>query len=80
LAQIRSGNAEEGRKNLIFALEQRPGDPSMLLDFGQLLISEGRQEEGKNYVRLSLIYADQLGLSFDRKAEAEAIAGKPAGT
>ncbi len=77
LAQIRNGNLEEGRKNLIVALEQRPGDPSMLLDFGKLLMTEGRSEEGKSYVHLALVYADQLGINFDRRDEAEAIAGKP---
>ncbi len=74
LAQLRTGNLEEGRKNLTIALEQQPADPTILLDVGQLLIAEGKADEGKQFIRSSLQYASQLGLKFDRRAEAEALA------
>lgn len=71
LAQMRCGDLEEGAKNLAVALEMRPGDPTLLLDYGQLLIAQKRLEEGKNYLQLALRYTDQLGLDFPRRAEAE---------
>ncbi|MBM3288882.1 MAG: hypothetical protein FJY92_01900, partial [Candidatus Hydrogenedentes bacterium] len=74
LAQVRAGDAAEARKNLTAALEMRPGDPTLMLDFGKLLIDQGEAEDGKTNIRLALQYAEQLGLDFPRKAEAEAAA------
>lgn len=71
LAQVRTGNSEEGRKNLTVALEMRPGDPTLMLDYGKLLIDQNQAEEGRNNIQLALRYAGQLGLDFPRKAEAE---------
>jgi len=76
LAEMRNGQLDQGRADLSYALELRPGDPTLLLDFGDLLIKQGHEEEGKRYVELALEYARQLGLDFPRKAEAERIAGK----
>ncbi|HRK34142.1 MAG TPA: hypothetical protein PLJ47_06060, partial [Candidatus Hydrogenedentes bacterium] len=71
LAQVRTGNLDEGRKNLIAALEMRPGDPTLMLDYGELLIRQNQSEEGKTHIQLALRYASQLGLDFPRKGEAE---------
>ena len=75
VAQLRSGNLEESRKNLSIALELRPGDPTLLLDYGLLLKAENRPDDAKRYIELALMYADQLGLDFPRRAEAEQIVG-----
>jgi len=75
LAQLRTGDIEEGRKSLTIALQLRPSDPTALLDFGQALIQSGKEEEGKAQVKLALYYANQLGLDFPRRAEAEKILG-----
>ena len=71
LAQVRTGNAAEGKKNLTVALEMRPGDPTLMLDYGKLLIDQNQVDEGKNNIQLALRYANQLGLDFPRKSEAE---------
>jgi Flp pilus assembly protein TadD len=71
LAQLRGGDLDAGRKNLSIALELRPGDPTMLLDYGQMLIARNKAEEGKQNIELALRYANQLGLDFPRRAEAE---------
>ncbi|HIJ72479.1 MAG TPA: tetratricopeptide repeat protein [Candidatus Hydrogenedentes bacterium] len=71
VVQLREGDLEESRRNLQAAVGLRPGDPTMLLDFGQSLIALGQEEEGKGHVRLGLRYADQFGLPFARRAEAE---------
>ncbi|MCC6152591.1 MAG: tetratricopeptide repeat protein [Candidatus Hydrogenedentes bacterium] len=76
LAQVRTGNTDEGRKNLTVALEMRPGDPTLMLDYGKLLIEQNQAEEGRNNIQLALRYADQLGLDFPRRAEAEQAIGQ----
>ncbi|NUM54714.1 MAG: tetratricopeptide repeat protein [Candidatus Hydrogenedentes bacterium] len=73
IAQVRTGNSVEGRKNLTVALELRPGDPTLMLDYGKLLIDQDQADEGKNNIQLALQYANQLGLDFPRKAEAEQV-------
>jgi len=54
----------------------RPGDPDLLLDYGLMLIAKGQKEEGLKPIKLALQYADQLGLTFDRRAEAEKAAAQ----
>jgi tetratricopeptide (TPR) repeat protein len=71
IAQVRTGNVAEGQKNLTAALEMRPGDPTLMLDYGKLLIDQNKADEGKTSIQLALRYANQLGLDFPRKAEAE---------
>ncbi|MCC6695801.1 MAG: tetratricopeptide repeat protein [Candidatus Hydrogenedentes bacterium] len=73
LAQFRAGDLEEGARNLSMALELRPGDPTLLLDAGNVLIAQGKAEQGRAYVQYAIQYADQLGLEFPRRAEAEQI-------
>lgn len=73
IALVRTGDVDEGRKNLMAALEMRPGDPTLMLDYGKLLIDQGQADEGRNNIRLALRYADQLGLDFPRKSEAEQV-------
>ena len=75
VAQLRNGNLEESRKNLGMALELRPGDPTLLLDYGLLLKAENHPDDAKRHIELALMYADQLGLDFPRRAEAEQIVG-----
>jgi len=75
VAQLRSGNLGESRKNLSTALELRPGDPTLLLDYGLLLKAENRPDDAKRHIELALRYADQLGLDFPRRAEAEKFVG-----
>ncbi|MBX7258085.1 MAG: tetratricopeptide repeat protein [Candidatus Hydrogenedentes bacterium] len=76
LALLRSGDLQEGQKNLGLALEMQPGDPTMLLDFGNVLLQTDKKEDGKKLIELALRYANQLGLDFPRRAEAEAALSK----
>lgn len=71
LAQMRTGDLEQSRKSLSAALELRPGDPELLLDYGQLLVAKGQKEEGLQHIRMAIQYADQLDVAFERRAEAE---------
>ncbi len=74
LAQLRTGRFDEAQRNLGFALELRPGDPTVLLDFGHLLAAIDREEEGRLHAELAIQYADQLDLDFPRRSEAEELA------
>ena len=71
LVHLRLGNLEASAKNFKLALLLRPADPTFLLDYGQLLMKQGKREDGLHHVSLSLRYSDQMGLSFPRRAEAE---------
>ncbi len=71
LAQLRTGDLEASAKSLSQALELRPGDPTLLLDFGKLLIEQDKSAEGLLHIQLALRYAGQLKLNFPRRAEAE---------
>ncbi len=73
LVQLKAGQLEESRKNLGMALSLRPVDPTLMLDYGQLLIELKLKGEGKNLIQIALKYADMLGIDFDRRAEAEEI-------
>lgn len=75
LAHLRTNNLEESRRYLQMALEMRPGDPTILLDFGNMLIQSGNREEGRRQIQSALRYADQIGVEFPRRSEAEQIAG-----
>ena len=72
LAQLRAGSLDEAQQNLGMALEMRPGDPTLLLDYGEVLIALGNGEAGRSHIVLALRYADQLGLDFPRRPEAVA--------
>ncbi|NIA15301.1 MAG: tetratricopeptide repeat protein, partial [Nitrospiraceae bacterium] len=76
VAQLRAGDLEQSKVNLTSALERRPGDPSLLLDYGQLLIALGDAENGYRHIESALKSTRILGLDFDRRAEAEAILAK----
>ncbi len=76
VAQLRTGDLEESNKNLSIALELRPGDPDLLLDYGLMLIAKGQKEEGLKPIKLAIQYTDQLGLTFARRAEAEKAAAQ----
>jgi tetratricopeptide (TPR) repeat protein len=71
LAYMRTGDKENAKVNLSLALEFRPGDPTVLLDMGQLLIQTGDKPKGLEYIELSMLYSQQLGIAFPRKEEAE---------
>ncbi len=71
LAQMRSGDLEAAEHSFALALQIRPSDPTLLLDFGLLLIEQGQREEGEAQLAAALRYADQFGLPFPRRAEAE---------
>lgn len=75
VVQLRLDKLEESQRNLAIALELRPGEPTLMLDFGQLLIEKGQEEEGKNHIRAALQYSDILGLDFPRRDEAIEILG-----
>ncbi len=73
LAQLRKNDVQSAHDNLRMAVEMRPGDPTLLLDYGQALIALDRVEEGRQKVDLALQLADVFGLDFPRRAEAEKI-------
>ena len=73
LAELRARKLDDAELHLGLALQMRPGDPTLLLDFGALLIEKGDKEAGQRHVQLALEYASRLGLDFPRKAEAERL-------
>lgn len=78
LAFARAGRIDDAREKLYQALEQRPGDPTLMLDFGKALIAQGETEEGRGLVETSLRYADRLRVTFPRRNEAESILAEEA--
>jgi tetratricopeptide (TPR) repeat protein len=73
LAQLRTGDVDEGSRNLRLALEMRPGDPTLLLDAGKALLAQNKEEEGREYITYALHYARKLGLDFPGEQEAEQL-------
>jgi Tfp pilus assembly protein PilF len=73
LAQLENGQNEAARETLGRALEMLPGDPTFMLDLGRAFIANGEVDEGRPYIEQALRNADQLGLEFPRRSEAEAI-------
>ncbi len=73
LAQLKTGDLDEGSKNLRRALEMRPGDPTLLFDAGKALLAQGKEKDGHDYIAYALHYAQQLGLDFSGKDEAEKL-------
>ncbi len=78
LALVQAGRIDEAREKLYQALEQRPGDPTLMLDFGKALIAQDEVEEGRGLVEASITYSDRLRVSFPRRDEAERILGEEA--
>lgn len=78
-ALLEDGDTAEAEKALARAAEMMPGDPTVLLDLGRAFAANGREADGKTLARQALMHADQLGLEFPRRAEAEALAGDGAG-
>jgi len=76
VAELRTGALEDSKKHLSYAMELRPGDPTLLLDFGQLLIQMGQVNDGRAQLELALKYTEQLGLEFPRKEEAQVLLEK----
>lgn len=74
LAQMRNNKLDDARKNLSVALELRPGDPTILLDLSRLLQMQGQEEEARAAVVQALQFSDRLGIQFDRRDEALALA------
>jgi len=73
LALVQDGQVEPGREKLYQALEKRPGDPTLMLDFGKALLAQGETDEGRRLVQAAIVYADRLNVPFPRKAEAESL-------
>lgn len=73
LAQLEVGDLESSQGNLMQALTMQPGDPTLTLDFGRLLIELGKVEEGRLYVQRALTYSEELNVEFPRSAEAVKI-------
>lgn len=71
VAQLRSGDLDKSAVNLRTALSSMPGDPTLLLDYGQLLNALGDTEGGRRHIESSLATTRVLGLDFDRQQEAE---------
>jgi len=78
LALADAGRVDDAREKLYQALEQRPGDPTLMLDFGKALIAQDESEEGLKLVEASISYADRLRVTFPRRDEAESILAKEA--
>lgn len=73
LAQFKAGKLDTARRSLARALQRRPLDPTLLLDYGQVLIACDRREEGRRQAALALRITQLLSLEFPRRAEAQKL-------
>ncbi|HPK00087.1 MAG TPA: hypothetical protein PKW60_11420, partial [Candidatus Hydrogenedentes bacterium] len=71
--ELRVKKLDDAEEHLGRALQMRPGDPTLLLDFGALLLEKGNTSAGQRYIRMAIDYADRLGLAFPRKDEAQRL-------
>ncbi|MCC6490361.1 MAG: tetratricopeptide repeat protein [Candidatus Hydrogenedentes bacterium] len=76
VAELRTGALAESEKHLQGALELMPGEPTLLLDYGLLLVAKGMPAEGRIQAQAALSYAQLFGLEFPRRAEAEDLLEK----
>ncbi|MCC6694576.1 MAG: tetratricopeptide repeat protein [Candidatus Hydrogenedentes bacterium] len=76
VAELRTGALAESEKHLQGALELMPGEPTLLLDYGLLLVAKGMPAEGRIQAQAALSYAQLFGLEFPRRAEAEDLLKK----
>ncbi len=70
---MRAGYLAQSRISLLSALERLPGDTAILFDCGKVLIELGDMVTGRQHIENALSSARILGLTFDRKSEAEEI-------
>lgn len=73
VAQMRAGELAQSRISLLSALESLPGDTAILFDCRKVLIALGETVAGRQHIENALSSARILGLTFDRKSEAEEI-------
>ena len=76
VAELRTGALAESEKHLLGALELMPGEPTLLLDYGLLLVAKGQPDEGRFQAEAALSYMQLFGLDFPRRAEAEELLKK----
>ncbi len=73
LAQMRTGNLEESRTNLERAAQIDPANPTIMFDYGRLLVELGKKEEAQKRIRYALAMSRNAGLDFPQLEEAEAL-------
>ena len=73
MAQLGAGKVDEGRRNLEIVLQARPGDPIPTFDYGKLLLDEGQDAEGRQYIEMAVFFARNFKLDFPELDEAEKL-------
>ena len=75
LAELRAKKLDDAEKHLGLALQMRPGDPTLLLDFGALLLEKAipKPDNGTSDWRLNM--PSGWASRSPRKEEAQRLAG-----
>lgn len=68
--QLARNELDQSAQNLKTALALRPADPTLVLDYGKLLMAQGNKEEGLRHIEMSIQYGKQFDLPFPRREEA----------
>jgi len=73
LAYRKAGRFSEAQERLAAALELRPGDPTLLYEYGRTLMDMNKRREGLQHIELAVLHARQLNAAFPALEEAEAL-------
>ena len=73
LAQMRTGDLESAKKTLTVATEIDPANPTIMFDYGRVLVDLGEQDDGKKRIQYALGMSQRAGIEFPEQADAEAL-------
>lgn len=73
LAQMRTGDLEGAKKTLAVATEIDPANPTIMFDYGRLLLEIGDKDEGKKRVQYALGMSQRAGIEFPELADAQSL-------
>lgn len=73
LAQMRTGDLEGGKTSLMQATEIDPGNPTIMFDYGRVLLKLGDKDEARNRIRYAVAMSTRAGIAFPEEDEAKRL-------
>ncbi|MBX3180662.1 MAG: tetratricopeptide repeat protein [Candidatus Hydrogenedentes bacterium] len=75
LAQMRAGDLEASRRSLGIAAEIDPSNPTILYDFGRVLLEIGEKDSARQRLQTALGLHERAGITFPEQADAKSLLG-----